>query len=110
MPKTKAKMTTILGAISPFGVVNVSVRLPRQLPQSKKRKTPGGSKDISKGGTVTGHYFNFVSSILDVMDKHEEFKGNYLVMDNAPIHTHNDIRRLIESPWLWMHLPSTLFP
>ncbi|KAG1606564.1 hypothetical protein G6F46_012921 [Rhizopus delemar] len=34
---------------------------------------------------------------LDVMDKHELFKGHYLVMDNAQIHKHADIRSYIES-------------
>ncbi|KAG1316441.1 hypothetical protein G6F62_013496 [Rhizopus arrhizus] len=45
VPKTRAKTTTILGAISPYGVVNI---------------------------------------------KHEQLKGNYIVMDNA------DIRKYIE--------------
>lgn len=47
----------------------------------------------SKGGTVTGHYFNFIASTLDVMDQHEEFTGHYLVMDNAPIRMHADIEK-----------------
>lgn len=99
VPKTRAKTTTILGAISPYGVVQISVRLPKAMPPSKKRKAAGSTKTVSatKSGTVTGHYFNFVASTLDVMDQHEEFKGNYLVMDNAPIHKHDDIAKYIQS-------------
>ena len=99
VPKTRAKTTTILGAISPFGVVNISVRRPRALAPLKKRKAAGRStsKASSNSGTVTGHYFNFISSVLDVMDRHEEFKHHYLIMDNAPIHKHQDIKNLIES-------------
>ncbi|KAG1437079.1 hypothetical protein G6F56_013278 [Rhizopus delemar] len=66
---------------------------------SKKRKAGGGSIQVvnkGKGGTVTGHYFNFVAATLDVLDKHEQFKGHYIVMDNAPIHTHLDIQKYIE--------------
>lgn len=37
IPKTRAKTTTILGAISPHGVVNVAVRRPRVLAVSKKK-------------------------------------------------------------------------
>jgi hypothetical protein len=38
---------------------------------SKKRKTVGGTKvaENSKSGTVTGHYFNFISSVLAIMDR-----------------------------------------
>ncbi|KAG1473660.1 hypothetical protein G6F56_000829 [Rhizopus delemar] len=98
VPKTRAKTTTIIGAISPFGVVNISVRRPRALAPLKKRKASGRStsKVSSNSDTVTGHYFNFISSVLDVMDRHEEFK-HYLIMDNAPIHKHQDIINLIES-------------
>lgn len=69
-----------MGAISPYGVVNISARLPYKLLQSKKGKTPDDSKNL-KSGMVSGHYFNFVSSTLDVTDKHEEFKGHYLIMN-----------------------------
>ncbi|CEP14500.1 hypothetical protein [Parasitella parasitica] len=73
-PTTRAKTTTILGSISPFGIVNVKVRRPYEAP-SKKRKLPSASKAIKTTGTVTGHYFNFVASTLDVMDEHEQFKN-----------------------------------
>ncbi|EIE89631.1 hypothetical protein RO3G_14342 [Rhizopus delemar RA 99-880] len=83
--RSRAKTTTILGAISPFGVVNIS---------------------RNNGGTVTGHYFNFISSVLDVMDRHEQFHGHYLVMDNVLIHTHEDIQKHIESRgYGYMYLP-----
>ena len=45
-------------------------------------------------GTVTGHYFSFISNTLDdIMDQHEQqFRNFYLIMDNVPIcHTHEDI-------------------
>lgn len=102
VPKTRAKTTTILGAISPYGVVKLQVRRPRVPASSKKRKIDGAAgKPIaannSKGGTVTGHYFNFTAKNLDVMDKHSQFKGNYLIMYNAPIHINEDIRKYVES-------------
>ncbi|CEP10365.1 hypothetical protein [Parasitella parasitica] len=76
VPKTRAKTTTVLGTISPYGVATVA---------------------NSKGGTVTGHYFNFIAKTIDILDKHPQFKGHYLVMDNAPINTNVDIRRYVES-------------
>ena len=30
------------------------------------------------------------------MDKHPHMKGHYIVMDNAPIHTHENIKKYIE--------------
>ncbi|CEP13931.1 hypothetical protein [Parasitella parasitica] len=99
--KTRAMTTTILGAISPFGVVNVSVRRPKAMAPSKKRKSAGSSRTVdkttSKRGTVTGHYFNCLSGTMDVLDRHEMFKDNYLVIDNAPISQHEDIRKHIEN-------------
>ncbi|KAG1031421.1 hypothetical protein G6F43_013958 [Rhizopus delemar] len=111
-PKTKSKTTTILGAISPHGVVNVKVRTPKVV-QSKKRKLEGNKEDKEVTdnakrtvGTVAGHYFNFIASTLDIMDQHEEFKGHYLIMDNAPIHKHEDIKIYVESRgYGCVHLP-----
>jgi hypothetical protein len=100
IPKTKSKTTTILDAISALGVVNVKVRLPKVVrSKKKKRKLEGNKKDGKKQtvGTVTGHYFNFIASTLDIMDKYEIFKGHYLVMNNAPIHKNKDIKHYIES-------------
>ncbi|KAI8094119.1 hypothetical protein BDF21DRAFT_394589 [Thamnidium elegans] len=37
-PKTKPKMTTILGAISPYGVVNVKFRMPKVATVASKRR------------------------------------------------------------------------
>lgn len=85
-----------MGAISPYGVVSVKIRVPYSA-ASKKRETTGGSKMQKTTGTVTGHYFNFIASTIAVMDRHEEFKGHYFIMDNAPIHTSDNIRNFIES-------------
>jgi hypothetical protein len=38
VPKTRAKTTTILGAISSYGIVNISVRRPKAALTSKKGK------------------------------------------------------------------------
>jgi hypothetical protein len=41
VPKTRAKTTTILGAISSYGIVNISVRRPKAALTSKKKKENG---------------------------------------------------------------------
>jgi hypothetical protein len=46
---------------------------------------------------LLSYYFNFLASTLDVMDKYEEFKGHYLIMDNASIHKNKDIQLYIKS-------------
>ncbi|CEP13859.1 hypothetical protein [Parasitella parasitica] len=96
VPETRARTTTNLGAISPFGVVNVQLRRPT-IPSKKRRLGSNGLVVSGAGGTVTGHYINFIKSTLDVLDNHEEFKGHYIVMDNAPIHTSKEIERYITS-------------
>jgi hypothetical protein len=82
VPKTRAITTTILGAISLFGVASVSVQHPKAMALSKKRKTAGSSRNVdktsSKRGTIIG--------TVDVLDRDEMFKNNYIVMDNVPIH------------------------
>jgi hypothetical protein len=61
VPKTRAKTTTIIGAISPFGVINVKVKLPKVTAPSKKRKATGGSvqTQTGKGGTVNWALLQF---------------------------------------------------
>ena len=51
VPTTRAKTTTVLGAISASGLIKVSVRIPSP---SKKRKA-GQESVILSTGTVTGH-------------------------------------------------------
>ncbi|KAL1932982.1 hypothetical protein VTP01DRAFT_8660 [Rhizomucor pusillus] len=64
VPKTRAKTTTILGAISVSGLIKCSLRLPQ--PPAKKRKQ-GGHVDLTSTGTVTGHYLSFLKATMDEM-------------------------------------------
>ncbi|KAG0975087.1 hypothetical protein G6F29_011780 [Rhizopus arrhizus] len=88
-PTTRANTTSILGAISASGLIAVGVKKPRP---AKKRKADG----YISSGTVTGHYISFLKTTLDGMDKHLHMKGHYIVMNNAPIHTHENIKKYIE--------------
>ncbi|CEG63391.1 hypothetical protein RMATCC62417_00542 [Rhizopus microsporus] len=88
-PTTRANTTSILGAISAPGLIAVGVKKPRP---AKKRKVDG----YISSGTVTGYYISFLKTTLDEMDKHLHMKGHYIVMDNAPIHTHENIKKYIE--------------
>ncbi|KAL1926452.1 hypothetical protein VTP01DRAFT_5781 [Rhizomucor pusillus] len=86
VPTTRAKTTTILGAISASGLIKVSLRIPKPV---NKRKAGQESGYVSTG-TVTGHYISFLKDTLDEMDKYPQMEGRYLVMDNAPIHKSED--------------------
>ena len=58
-------------------------------------------------GTVTGHYISFLKATMDEMDCYPHMKGHYLVMDNAPIHTSEDIAKYVESRgYHCIYLPS----
>jgi hypothetical protein len=83
--------------------MNLSTRVPK-LPQ-KIRKIQGGIKrktfDIASRGegpqvTTTNHCLRFLSETLDTMDKHNVMRGFYLIMDNAPIHTPNQIEKIVQ--------------
>ncbi|SAM04526.1 hypothetical protein [Absidia glauca] len=107
---TRAISHTILGAISTAGVINVSIRTPNPQ-QSKKRKlvkatevTTGKKKKTT--GTTTGHYLQYLHDTMDVMDRHPQFKGFYLIMDNAPIHQSKDIESaIVERGYRCVYLP-----
>ncbi|KAG1527548.1 hypothetical protein G6F52_001440 [Rhizopus delemar] len=94
-PKTRAATTTILGAISAEDLIKCSLRL-LQPPSNKKEKAGDGVGQMSKG-TVTGHYISFLKAIMDEMGPFPHMKGYFLVMDNAPIHTSDNIAKYIES-------------
>jgi hypothetical protein len=83
-PTTRANTTSILGAISAAGLITIGVKKPRP---AKKRKADG----YISSGTVTGHYISFLKTTLDEMDEH-----HYIVMNNAPIHTNESIKKYIE--------------
>jgi transposase len=88
-PTTRTNTTSILGAISAAGLITVGVKKPRP---AKRRKTEG----YIRSETVTGQYISFLKMTLGEMDKHSHMKGDYIAMDNAPIHTHANIKKYIE--------------
>ncbi|KAI8875902.1 hypothetical protein K501DRAFT_299141 [Backusella circina FSU 941] len=72
--------TPIIGAVSAFGVVNVSTRDPgnikrRKVVGAKKRKARGGDGSGILKGTTAGHYLQFISDTLDIMDEFPNMKG-----------------------------------
>ncbi|KAG1048474.1 hypothetical protein G6F43_009134 [Rhizopus delemar] len=75
-PTTKAPSHTILGAIPSVGVVNLSIRVPKQHPKVRKVQE----------GTTAGHYMRFIQETLSILDKYDQMRGFYFIMDNAPIH------------------------
>lgn len=88
-PTMRTNTTSMLSAISSAGLITVGVRKPRP---AKKRKTEG----YISSGTATGQYIIFLKMTLDEMNKHPHMKGHHIVMDNATIHTHENIAKYIE--------------
>ncbi|KAL1933910.1 hypothetical protein VTP01DRAFT_8000 [Rhizomucor pusillus] len=75
--------------------------------QPVDRNSEAKTQERLDRGTVTGHYLSFLKATMDEMDKYEQMKGHYLVMDNAPIHKAEDIFKYIESrEYLCAYLPS----
>ncbi|KAI9284655.1 hypothetical protein BC943DRAFT_279263, partial [Umbelopsis sp. AD052] len=54
MPAAKGITTTILGAISPAGVIGISLKKPQAV--------------NGRFGTVTEHFLAYVSNVMDVLD------------------------------------------
>ncbi|KAG2199818.1 hypothetical protein INT47_009431 [Mucor saturninus] len=99
-PTTRDITHTVLYAITAKYVIALEIREPLKPKKTKtagdrKRKAPEGIKTTK--GTVTGHYMRFKSKTLDEMIKFPKTKGMYIVMDNAPIHTSQDITTMIEA-------------
>ncbi|KAG1464724.1 hypothetical protein G6F56_005024 [Rhizopus delemar] len=101
---TRAKATTLLGAISATRLIKISLGMPQL---SKESMIDYQSAESNTVGVVAGHYLNFVKATLDEMDHHPEMKGHYLVMDNAPVHNSKEIGEYINSRgYQYIYLPS----
>ncbi|KAG1049283.1 hypothetical protein G6F43_008382 [Rhizopus delemar] len=102
---------TVIGAISAYGVVNVSLREPgnvkkRRVVGAKKRKAPEGVAAAIPKGTTTGHFVQFISDTLDIMDEFPNLKGFHIVMDNALIHHHYVVDPIItQRGYIPVYLP-----
>ncbi|KAG1325849.1 hypothetical protein G6F63_011984 [Rhizopus arrhizus] len=59
-PTTKAPSHTILNTIPSVGVINLSIRVPKQPPK-----------------TTAGHYMRFLRETLDILDKYHQMRGRY---------------------------------
>ncbi|KAG2192806.1 hypothetical protein INT47_005353 [Mucor saturninus] len=61
----------------------------RKVVGATKRKVPGDAASVIPKVTTAGHYLQFISDTLDIMDEFPNMKGFHIVMDNAPIHSHS---------------------
>lgn len=95
VPGAPAGSTTILGAICSSGLILLCFRKRGPNPNKKRKMSPNEPKQKQPKGTVTAHFEQFISNLLDSLDKIPGRKGNYLVMDNAPIHKHEKVGGMI---------------
>ncbi|KAI5959936.1 uncharacterized protein KGF55_005168 [Candida pseudojiufengensis] len=93
-PQLKSENRSVLGAVCAEGIILLSLRPPAS--SDKKRKLDDGSVSRSKG-TTTGHFKTFIDQVCKILNTRDDFKGRYLVMDNASIHKNASIQRIIES-------------
>ncbi|CEP19829.1 hypothetical protein [Parasitella parasitica] len=98
VPKSKGKNITILGAISSAGIIDISLRVPEVLGSTSKKRIADGKviKTTAKVGTRTEHFLNYLHNTLKVLEKNN-LRGQYIIMDNAPIHKNQSVKQLIES-------------
>ncbi|GAN11558.1 hypothetical protein MAM1_0691d11127 [Mucor ambiguus] len=111
LPLARAVSHTVIVAVSAFGVVNVSLRDPgnvkkRKVVGAKKRKAPGDNGSAIPKRTTSGHHLQFISDTLDIIDEFPNMKGFHIVMDNAPIHSHDIVDPVIvERGYIPVYLP-----
>ncbi|KAG1145525.1 hypothetical protein G6F37_003396 [Rhizopus arrhizus] len=89
-PSTKSNSQTVIGAISAFGVVNLTMRESGNI---KRRKVVGAIKRkavedriVIPKGTTSGHYVQFINDTMNIMGEFPEMRGFHIIMDNTPIH------------------------
>lgn len=110
-PLLKGVSHTVIGAVSAFGVVYLSIRDPGNVKRRKvvgatNRKIPGDAASTIPKGTTAGHYLKFISDTLDIMDELLNMKGFHIIMDNAAIHNHSLVDPLIiKRGYVLVYLP-----
>jgi hypothetical protein len=92
--------TSILGAISATGLINVSLRAPKPIKKGKL----GCTTDVYGIETVTGYCPSALKATLDEMDKYPEMKGDYLDTNSAPIHSSTDIENIFTFKSIGMYI------
>ncbi|KAG1056438.1 hypothetical protein G6F43_001683 [Rhizopus delemar] len=75
-PSAKTNSQTVIGAISAFGVVNLTMRESGNIKRRKvvgatKRKAPEDKISVPKG-TTSGHYTKFINDTIDIMGEFPE--------------------------------------
>ena len=91
---------SIIGCISPFGVINFSkveplkksdvAKVEKEFSQPANKKRKAKSQDVDKPkklpkGTTAYHIVKFMDAVMDTLDKHDK-KGMFIVLDNCRIH------------------------
>ncbi|KAG1050024.1 hypothetical protein G6F43_007677 [Rhizopus delemar] len=107
LPTGKGITSSILGAISQSDIISIAVKKSESASSKKKRKADGKEVKVNgKVGTRTEHYLAYLTNVMDTLDK-SDMKGQYLVMDNTPIHKPKVIQKLIEDRgYKCLYLPS----
>lgn len=107
--ETKPVSTSILGAISWDGIVSLCVR-DKSLELEERKKAGEEAKEEEVGGPIgiiTGHFMQLLQNTLQYLDRSPEFKNCFLIMNQAPIHTHPSVKELIElRGYRCLYLPS----
>ncbi|KAI8645759.1 DDE superfamily endonuclease-domain-containing protein [Parasitella parasitica] len=82
------------------------IKVPQSTAQTWKKKAElAGDEEMEPRQSGSGRKAAILC--MDVMDQHPEFKDYYLIMDNAPIHKHEDIQKYIEDRgYRCLYLPS----
>lgn len=91
---------SIVGCISPFGVINFSkveplkksdvAKIEKEFPQHENKKRKASSQNADKPkklpkGTTAYHIVKFMDVVMDTLDKHDK-KGMFILLDNGRIH------------------------
>jgi hypothetical protein len=111
-PSTKSNSQTVIGTISAFGVVNLTMRESGNIKRRKvvgatKRKAPEDRISIPKG-TTSGHYIQFINDTMDIIGEFPEMRGFHIIMGNAPIHVPSIIDPvIIRRGYIPAYLPLT---